>query len=75
MIGVDFFLCRLRDHCQGRNGSVFLTSSNPRPPNNPEFAINSVSTVASIMTVSAMIGILLFGVVLIARWFGGEYKK
>ncbi|MDG1236197.1 MAG: hypothetical protein P8P16_07580 [Amylibacter sp.] len=52
-----------------------MTSSNPRPSNNPEFAINSVSTVASIMTVSAMIGILLFGVVLIARWFGGEYKK
>lgn len=52
-----------------------LTSPKPAPPNNPEFAINTVSIAAMILTVSAMNGILLLGVVVIARWFSGEYKN
>lgn len=51
-----------------------LTSPKHAPPNNPEIAINSVSIAAMILTVSAINGILLLGVVVIARWFSGNTK-
>ena len=52
-----------------------LTSPTHASLNNPEIAINSVSIAAMILTVFAMNGILLLGVVVIARCFSGEYKN
>ena len=55
---------------------VFIwASADPIAPNDPEFAINPISVAAAFVTGAAAFGVLLLGVVVIARWISGEYQS
>ena len=50
-------------------------SATPIDASHPEFAINPVSVAAALMVTAAAFGVLLVGVVMIARWYSGEYTN
>lgn len=55
--------------------AVFVWSSTPADVEDPEFMINPVSLGAAVVLAAAAFGVLLLGVVVIARWFSGEYSS
>ncbi len=53
----------------------FWASADPNTLNDPEFAVNPVSVVAILLVLGAAYGVFLLGIVVIARWFSGEYSS
>lgn len=54
---------------------LFWAGTGSIAPDDPEFVVNPVSVAAILIVLTAAYGVFLLGIVVIARWFSGEYSS